>query len=247
MNPSPKKTAILSLLAVTAALSACKSSSSTGKPTETTAGKVSKERTEALERLDESASIVADFSQKVPDEVARSARCVIAIPSMVKGGVIIGGQSGKGFASCQTASGWSAPAPVSIGGGTVGAQLGVQSTDYFALVTSQRGATALASGNFKIGVDASASAGPVGTGRGSAATDVVSYSRAQGLFAGANLNGSTIKLDEDSTKALYGSKQPLGAILGGQVSAPSDATSDRFISAVGAGFGPQRTVSPPRS
>jgi SH3 domain-containing YSC84-like protein 1 len=231
------------------ALAACSpssSSSSSAPSAETTAAKVASERADAVDRLEQSAQLVTQLGEKVPDRVAARARCLVVIPSLVKAGIVVGGQSGKGFATCETAKGWSAPAPITIGGGTLGAQLGVASTELLALVTSEKGMNGLMSGNFKLGVDASATAGPVGTGRGSSTDvseggDLVSYSRSKGLFAGANLEGSTITADEDTTRALYGSPHDLKAFFGGSVTAPNEPASQRFLSAVRGGFGKQRS------
>jgi lipid-binding SYLF domain-containing protein len=160
---------------------------------------------------------------------------------MAKGGIVIGAAAGSGFASCKTSSGWSAPAPISIGGGTVGAQLGYQETDLVALVTSAKGMKGLENGNFRVGADASATAGPVGTGRGAGTelvsnADMVSYSRSRGLFAGAELNGTTINLDNDAARALYGPGHDMTSILGGRLPVPSEPGAQRFMSAVRAGF-----------
>lgn len=219
------------------ALAAC--SKPSGESTETTAAKVASARTEALQRLDESTKLVTEMRAKVPDSVASRTKCVVVIPSMVKGGVIIGGQSGKGFATCEAKNGWSAPAPVSIAGGTFGAQLGVESTELVGLVTSEKGRSALSTGNFRVGVDASATAGPVGTGVSkstdvAAGGDLVSYSRSKGLFAGANLDGTTITSDGDATRALYGQPRELNKILAGQVDAPEG--SQGFLGAVRTAF-----------
>jgi lipid-binding SYLF domain-containing protein len=234
----------------TLGLLACSSTSSSSpapsQPTQTTSAKVDpKNHAEALERLDRSTEVVTTFQEKIPNGVAHATRCVVAIPSMVKAGLVIGGQSGKGYASCQTAEGWSPPAPVSIGGGSLGAQIGAQSTDVLALVTSPKGTTGLLSGNFNIGVDASASAGPVGAGRGTStdvntSSDLVSYSRAKGLFAGAELNGSTLKADEDTTRTLYGSNVQLRDILTGRAQMPNDPAVQRFLGALRGGFGKER-------
>lgn len=223
------------------ALTAC-SSSSSSQSTETTAAKADSAAAAAVERLDQSASVVTDLGGKIPADVAGRARCLVVVPSMVKAGVIVGGQSGKGYATCRSAQGWSAPAPITIGGGTFGAQLGAQSTELLALVTTEKGMNALASGNFRVGVDASATAGPVGTGRGkstdvSSGGDLVSYSRSKGLFAGANLDGTTIKVDEDSSRALYGSTPELKTILTGGVTVPSMTAAHRFLGAVRTSFG----------
>lgn len=223
-------------------LAACSSSSSSGKSAETTAARVESARADALERLDQSAELVTSFAERIPEPVAERARCLVVVPSLVKGGVLIGGEGGKGYATCQVANAWSAPAPVSVAGGSFGAQLGVQSTELVALVSTEKGMNALASGNFRVGVDASASAGPVGTGRATSAdvqsgSDLVSYARSKGLFAGATLNGSDINGDAEATRALYGSRYELNAILGGRVPPPNVPAVQRFLSAVEAGFG----------
>lgn len=228
-----------------AALAACSSNKSS--PPETTAAKVDSARADAIERLDKSAQVIGDLRTKIPDSVAASTKCVVVVPSLVKAGVVIGGQSGKGYATCQTANGWSAPAAISISGGTLGAQLGAQSMELVALVKSDKGTRALQTGNFKVGVDASAAAGPVGTGRQSSTDvseggDLVSYSRAKGLYAGANLNGSTISTDEDSMRALYGTKVELPAVLGGSVPPPNEPAVQRFLGAAQQGFGSGRHV-----
>jgi lipid-binding SYLF domain-containing protein len=249
MNPSSsnrtRRAAAIALGVL--ALAACSSSSKTSSP-ETTAAKVESARAEALDRLDKSAQVTTDIRGKIPDDVASSAKCVVVFPSLVKAGVIIGGQGGKGFATCQNAGSWSAPAPISIGGGTLGAQIGAQSTELVALVESDRGKRALESGNFRVGVDASAAAGPVGTGRSSStgATeggDLVSYSHAKGLYAGANLDGTSITQDEDATRALYGSRHDLKSLLDGKVATPKDAPAQRFLDAARSGFGSGRLVS----
>jgi SH3 domain-containing YSC84-like protein 1 len=229
------------------ALAAC-SPSTSSQSAETTAAKISPARAEALERLEQSAQLVTQIGEKVPDDVAARARCVVVVPALVKAGIVVGGQSGKGYATCESPSGWSAPAPIRIAGGTLGAQIGVSSTELLALVTSEKGMTALMSGNFKVGVDASATAGPVGTGRGSSTDtstggDLVSYSRSKGLFAGANLEATTIDADQDATRALYGSPHATKTVLEGGVPAPNEAASQRFLSAVRGGFGAQRSVA----
>jgi lipid-binding SYLF domain-containing protein len=242
MNLLPRIAQPAVLLIAAAALAACSSSSSSSATTETTAAKVDSERADLYKRLDDSTQLAKDLRSKIPDSVAVRAQCVVIVPSLVKAGLVVGGEGGSGYATCQTANGWSGPAPISIGGGTLGAQIGVQSTEVVAVVTSMKGMQALASGNFRVGVDASASAGPVGTGRGTAtdmpsSTDVVSYSRAKGLFAGANLSGSTIKADDDAIRAIYGAPHGLVDILGGKVPPPNAPATDRFLSTMRASYG----------
>lgn len=246
MNPVTRIRQVTTV-AGAAVLAAC-SSSPSSQSAETTAAKVETTRAETLDRMDQSAQVVSEIRAKIPDEIAAGTKCVVVFPNLVKAGVIIGGQGGKGFATCHNASGWSAPAPISIGGGTLGAQLGAQSTQVLALVQTEKGMRALESGNLRVGVDASASAGPVGTGRGSSTSfteggDFVSYSHAKGLYAGANLDGTTIKQDDDVTRALYGSPQRMQALLTGGVPAPSEAPSQRLLGAVRSGFAVARRVS----
>jgi lipid-binding SYLF domain-containing protein len=230
------------------AVGAC-SSTSTGK-TQTTAAKVDAARNDALARLDNSAQGLTELTGQIPATIASRTQCVVAIPSLVKAGFIVGGESGKGFATCETSAGWSAPAPITIGGGTLGAQIGGESTDVVALVTTERGKQALLTGNFKVGADAAATAGPVGAAAGTDVgrnADVVSYSRSKGLFAGATLNGTTIKPDKDATNALYGSPVALSTILGGQVAPPEAPATQRFLTAVRTGFGAGRGSTPQAS
>ena len=229
----------IGLVTATLALAAC---SHGAQQTQTTAANVASAQSETAGRLDSAAETVAQFREKIPDSVAMRANCIVVIPSMVKGGLFVGGESGHGFASCQTASGWSPPAPIKITGGTFGAQVGVQSMEWLALVTSDGARRALADGNFRLGVDASVAAGPVGSGRSASADvagggDVLSYSHNnEGLFAGATLNGSVIKPDEDATVSLYGAPLDMHSILRGETPAPQVAGTQRFIGALNASF-----------
>ena len=197
-------------------------------------------RTDTLARLDQSTSSIAQFRGAVADEVVARARCVVVVPSLKKGGLIVGGQSGRGFATCKTADGWSGPAPVQVSGGTFGAQIGFQSSDVLALVTSEKAERTLEAGKLKVGVDASAAAGPVGTGRGKQFGDaeILSYSRSSGLFAGATLDGTGIDADNDAMVALYGPSATFGSILEGQVAPPPQTEVHRFLGAMREAFPP---------
>jgi len=157
------------------------------------------------------------------------------IPSMVKIAVGFGGNHGKGVATCRTGAGWSAPAPITITGGSWGLQLGGQAVDLVMIVTNDQGMEHLLSSKFKLGADASAAAGPVG--RDAAAdtdikmrAEVLTYSRARGLFAGIDLSGASLTQDKDETRLLYGSFVPFSDILNGKVAAT--ASSEPFLSAV---------------
>ena len=163
------------------------------------------------------------------------AKCIAVIPSMVKIAVGFGGNHGKGVATCRTATGWSAPAPVTITGGSWGLQLGGQAVDLVMVVTNDQGMQHLLSAKFKLGGDASAAAGPVG--RDAAAdtdikmrAEVLTYSRARGLFAGIDLTGAVLNQDKDETRLLYGSFVPFGDILSGKVQ--PTAVSAPFLAAV---------------
>jgi len=148
---------------------------------------------------------------------------------MVKVAIGFGGNHGKGVATCRAENGkWSAPAPITITGGSWGLQLGGQAVDLVMIVTNDQGMQHLLSSKFKVGADASAAAGPVG--RDAAAdtdwkmkAEVLTYSRARGIFAGIDLNGSAITQDKDETRILYGKFVPFNEILGGKVQAPESA------------------------
>src|SRR6266571_455859 len=154
----------------------------------------------------------------IPDEVMGSAQCVAVIPSMLKAGFVFGARYGRGVASCRTARGWSDPAFFTIQGGSFGLQIGGQAVDLIMLIMNQRGMENLLNSKFKLGADASVAAGPVGR-HAAADTDwklraqILSYSRARGIFAGLELSGSVIKVDRESTREFYGHMQPFRTTL----------------------------------
>jgi lipid-binding SYLF domain-containing protein len=199
----------------------------------------SKDQSDIAKRIDASAKVLNEImatpDKAIPNEVMENAKCIAVIPSMVKIAVGFGGNHGKGVATCRTASGWSAPAPITITGGSWGLQLGGQAVDLVMVVTNDDGMQHLLSSKFKLGADASAAAGPVGRDT-SAGTDikmraeVLTYSRARGLFAGIDLSGAAITQDKDETRLLYGSFVPFANILEGKVRATS--VSAPFLTAV---------------
>src|SRR3979490_451057 len=166
--------------------------------------------------------------QGIPAEVLGSAECVAVVPTMLKGGFIVGARFGRGVASCRTPKGWSAPAFFTVKGGSIGLQIGAQAVDLVMLIMNKDGMHKLLSSQFKLGADASVAAGPVGR-HAAADTDwkmraqVLSYSRAPGLFAGVELNGAVIKQDKDSTREFYGHMVTSNAALEGEIEAPSSA------------------------
>ena len=154
----------------------------------------------------------------IPDEVMGSADCVAVVPSMLKGGFVFGAQYGRGVASCRTPKGWSDPAFFSITGGSFGLQIGGQAVDLVMLIMNHKGMDSMLSSKFKLGADATVAAGPVGR-HAAADTDwkmraqVLSYSRARGVFAGLELNGAVVKQDRESTRIFYGKMQPFSTSL----------------------------------
>ena len=163
----------------------------------------------------------------IPVKLLDRAECVAVFPQVLKAGFIIGGQGGRGLASCRTADGWSAPAFFNLGGGSFGLQIGAQSTDFVMLFMNPEGLNSLLSNELTLGGDASVAAGPVGRQAG-AATDlkfnsqILSYSRSRGLFAGLELKGVVIKPDNDDMRNIYGKGTTAKAVLQeNQVTAPA--------------------------
>ena len=171
----------------------------------------------------------------VPEEVLTGAKCILVVPNLIKGGFIFGGKHGRGVASCRTSSGWSAPAFVSIGGGSWGLQIGVEGVDLVMLVMNEQGLQHLLSSKFALSGESSVAAGPVGR-HASAGTDwklnteMLTYSRSKGAFAGLTLEGAVIEQDNDSTRAIYGKHMAFRNILSGKASTPKSAYA--FVKAV---------------
>jgi lipid-binding SYLF domain-containing protein len=188
----------------------------------------------ARERLASATKVVREIrgtsDKGVPRELLERAQCILVIPGLKKVAFIGGGKFGKGFASCMTSNGWSGPAAVRIEGGSFGLQLGASSTDVIMLVMNQGGMTKLMSDKFTVGGDASAAAGPIGR-TVTANTDVLmkaeilSYSRARGLFAGLSLDGATLRPDGDVNRELYGTELTNLVILRGEVKRPAAAAA----------------------
>src|ERR1700751_431171 len=171
----------------------------------------------------------------VPEEVLSNAKCILVVPNLIKGCFIFGGKHGRGIASCRTSDGWSAPAFVSIGGGSWGLQIGVEGVDLVMLVMNDQGFQHLLSSKFQLTGEGSAAAGPVGR-HASAGTDwkmntqMLTYSRSKGVFAGLTLEGAVVQQDDDSTRAIYGKNMTFRKILSGKASTPKSA--DAFMKAV---------------
>lgn len=165
--------------------------------------------------------VMADPSHAVPEGVLKRATCVAVFPSTVQVAVLVGAKHGKGFVTCRTANAWSAPAPLTVSGGSWGAQLGEQQVDLVMVITNQKGLEELLAGKFNLGTETSVTAGPVGNHEWKMDEEVLTYARSRGIFAGFNLTGSEIRQDEDDTRTLYGSPVSLHDILTGKTqSAP---------------------------
>src|SRR6266851_1106905 len=198
-----------------------------------------KDEADINKRIDAAANVLNEImatpDKAIPDSIMSDARCIAVVPSMIKIAIGIGGNHGKGVATCRTPNGWSAPAPITITGGSWGLQLGGQAVDLVMVVTNDQGMQHLLSSKFKLGADASAAAGPVGRDAG-ADTDwkmkaeVLTYSRARGIFAGIDLNGSVVTQDKDETRVLYGKFLPFSEILSGKVEPPHG--TEAFLSTV---------------
>ena len=196
-------------------------------------------REDATDRLDNATNVLHEImgmsDNGIPEEVLEHAKCVAVVPHMVKAGFVFGGKGGKGVATCRTANGWSAPAFITISGGSWGLQIGVETVDLVMIIQNEKGMQKLLSSNFQIGADASAAAGPVGR-HASAGTDwkldteILTYSRAKGAFAGLTLEGASIRQDDDSRDAIYGRKVTTRALLLGKVPAPTAARP--FLAAI---------------
>ena len=186
-------------------------------------------REDSIERLhmasDTLSAMINTPDKGIPEEVLSNAKCIVVVPHLVKGGFVVGGEHGRGVASCRTPEGWSAPAFVSIGGGSWGLQAGIEGVDLVMLVMNDHGLQQMLSSKFKVGGDASASAGPIGR-HASAGTDwkmdseILTYSRSKGVFAGISLDGAVVEQDKDSTRAIYGHDTSFRATLAGRVRAP---------------------------
>src|ERR1700694_5763881 len=196
-------------------------------------------RDDATDRLDNAAKVLHEVmgapDKGIPEEVLEHAKCIAVIPHMVKGGFIFGAKGGKGVATCRTANGWSAPAFITISGGSWGLQIGVEAVDVVMIIQNEKGMQRLLSSNFQVGGDASAAAGPVGR-HAEAGTDwkmdteILTYSRAKGAFAGLTLEGASVRQDSDSRHAMYGRKVTTRALLLGKVPAPTAARP--FLAAI---------------
>jgi lipid-binding SYLF domain-containing protein len=205
----------------------------------TSLGWAAPDRDKSVERLDKAGRVLSEImaapDKGIPEEVLDHAKCIAVVPHMIKGGFVFGAENGRGVATCRTAAGWSAPAFFAITGGSWGLQIGIEGVDLVMIIQNDKGMQRLLSSNFQLGADASAAAGPVGR-HASADTDwkldteILTYSRAKGAFAGLTLSGASVRPDEDSMQAIYRHNVTTRAALTGKVKVPVVARP--FLNAV---------------
>lgn len=191
-------------------------------------------KSKAAGRLDDAAALFSEImsapDRSIPQDLLDKSQCIVLVPGLKKGAFMVGGKYGRGFALCRQAGGqgWGPPAAIRIEGGSFGLQVGFASSDVVLLVMNERGMDRLTTDKFTIGADATAALGPVGR-NASAQTDammtaeILSWSRSHGVFAGASLDGATLRNDLDENKVLYGQKWTGKQILKSGAKMPEEA------------------------
>jgi len=197
-------------------------------------GSADSHREESVDRLDHAGSVLREIMSApdsgIPQEILENAKCVAVVPHMINGGFVFGAQNGRGVATCRTETGWSAPAFFAITGGSWGLQIGIQGVDVVMIIQNQRGMQQLLSSKFQLGGSVSAAAGPVGRHASASTnwkleTEILTYSRARGAFAGLTLNAAWIRRDDDSFRAIYDGYVSTRTALLGRIAPPAGAES----------------------
>ena len=202
------------------------------------------DRARLQERLEKAGTILNQITNApdkgIPQDILAHSECIGVIPTMMKAGFGFGGEYGQGVVTCRTTRGWSAPAFYRLGGGTFGLQIGGEAVDVVMLFMNDQGVQSLLAHRVKLGADASASAGPVG--RTAAAdtniamkSEILTYSRSRGIFAGVSLKGSWLQQNGGDTRTFYGREINFRSILDGSVRPPQG--SEAFLSAARKDFG----------
>ncbi len=185
-----------------------------------------------VDRLNAASRVINEIesipAKSIPLSIMSNATCVAVVPSYKKAAFVVGGSYGQGVVTCKTGRGWSSPAFIQLAGGSFGFQIGGQSTDLVLIAVNNRGMQDLLKSKFKIGGDAAASAGPVGRNAAAATnltlkSELLTYSRSQGLFAGIDLNGTVVNQNTEDTRTFYGSDVPFATILEGNKATPMAA------------------------
>lgn len=189
-------------------------------------------KTDLNDRLEKARLVIEQLSQTpdkgVPDGIIKKAVCVAVVPSLKKAAFIVGGQYGQGVATCRTGHGWSGPVFLRMAGGSFGLQIGGQGTDLVLVAINDHGLQDLLKSKFKIGGDAAATAGPVGRNAQAdtslnLSAELLTYSRSKGIFAGIDLDGTSVSQNQDDTDVFYGGSHSFHDILAGQVPVPPSA------------------------
>lgn len=190
------------------------------------------DRSNEVDRVESAATVLDEImaapDKAIPERIIDQAKCIAVVPSMLKGGFVLGAAYGRGIASCRTEKGWTAPAFFVLEGGSFGFQIGGQAVDVVMLIMNEHGMKSLLNSKFKLGADASVAAGPVGR-QAEGSTDItmraeiLTYSRARGIFAGVTLNGSSVRQDRDSTRDFYGRMVNYRTLLQGGKDSPESA------------------------
>ena len=185
-------------------------------------------------RLKAASDVIASFrdtpDKGIPQQLWDKAQCVVVLPSVKKAAFGIGGEYGKGVMSCRTTTGWSAPVFMELAKGSVGFQIGAQEADLILVVMNRRGVDKMLQDKATLGADASIAAGPVGRA-GEAATDlqakaeILSYSKANGLFAGIDLSGGVLRPDKEANQDVYGATTTPSDVLAGLTRSPESVTA----------------------
>jgi SH3 domain-containing YSC84-like protein 1 len=184
------------------------------------------------QRLESSRVIINEImntpDQGIPSSIMKQATCVAVVPGLKKGAFVFGGQYGQGVVTCRTGHGWSAPAFIRMAGGSFGLQIGGSDTDLILVAVNDQGMQQLLSSKFKIGADAAAAAGPVGRNTQASTnltlkSELLTYSRSRGVFAGIDLDGTVVSQNTDDTEEYYGAPHTFDQILKGNVLPPDSS------------------------
>ncbi|MGC2637654.1 MAG: lipid-binding SYLF domain-containing protein [Acidobacteriaceae bacterium] len=192
----------------------------------------SQDMSKLRDRLDAATNVLNEVmatpDHQIPDSILHQATCVAVVPGLLKGAFIVGAEYGQGVATCRTGHGWSGPVFLRMAGGSWGFQIGGKGTDLVLVAVNQKGMQDLLASKFKIGAGASAAAGPVGRDAGASTnwklqSELLTWSRAKGLFAGVDLSGVSVSQNMADTEMLYGAPHSAHAILDGRVPVPEAA------------------------
>lgn len=191
-------------------------------------------------------SVMSSPDKQIPDSILSQATCVAVVPGMLKGAFIFGAEYGQGVVTCRTSHGWSGPVFIRMAGGSWGFQIGGKGTDLVLVAVNHKGMQDLLQSKFQIGAGASAAAGPVGRTAGASTnwkmqSELLTWSRSKGLFAGVDLNGVSVTHNEEDTQLLYGAPHSFDSILAGDVPVPPDARP--FVRTVAKYFHESRATS----